>query len=248
MSLHSAENIFRRIVTTMMSIRHRNERGHANHGWLDTYHTFSFDTYYDPQYMGFRSLRVVNEDRVAPGKGFPTHGHRDMEIITYILDGALEHKDSMGTGSIIRTGEVQRMSAGTGVRHSEFNASPTEPVHFLQIWIEPAAAGIAPGYEQKAFAEADTRNRLRLVASPDGAEGSLTIHQDARVYTTRLDAGREVSHRLAPGRHAWVQVARGGLALGGQRLEYGDGAAISGETTVTLRAELDAEALLFDLP
>ena len=229
-------------------MRRAKERGHGEHGWLDTWHTFSFADYYDPRAMGFRVLRVINEDTVAPGRGFPTHAHRDMEIISYVLEGGLEHRDSLGTGSIIRPGEVQRMSAGTGVRHSEFNASPTEPVHFLQIWIEPAAAGIAPGYEQKAFAEADTRSRLRLVASPDGAEGSLTIHQDARVYTTRLDAGREVSHRLAPGRHAWVQVARGGLALGDQRLARGDGAAISGETTVTLRADLDAEALLFDLP
>ena len=198
--------------------------------------------------MGFRSLRVINEDRVIPGAGFPRHGHKDMEIISYVLEGALEHKDSLGNGTVIRPGEVQRMSAGTGVRHSEFNPSPTEPVHFLQIWIEPAAAGIAPGYEQKAFAETDTRGRLGLVASPDGADGSLTIHQDARVYATRLSAGHEVTHRLVPGRHAWVQVARGGLMVGDQRLAHGDGAAVSGETAVTLRGESDAEALLFDLP
>src|SRR3989440_12199467 len=166
----------------MMSIRHRNERGHANHGWLDTYHTFSFDTYYDPQYMGFRSLRVINEDRVAPGKGFPTHSHRDMEIITYILSGALEHRDSMGNGSVIRPGDVQRMSAGTGVAHSEFNPSETEGVHLLQIWIMPRARNLPPSYEQKAFSEDERRGRLRLVASTDGRDGSVTIQQDTSVY------------------------------------------------------------------
>jgi redox-sensitive bicupin YhaK (pirin superfamily) len=229
-------------------VRRASERGHGDHGWLDTWHTFSFADYYDPQFMGFRVLRVINEDTVAPGKGFPTHGHRDMEIISYVLEGALEHRDSLGTGSVIRPGDVQRMSAGTGVRHSEFNGSPVEPVHFLQIWIEPARAGIAPGYEQKTFTEADKRGRLRLVASPDGADGSVTIHQDARVYATRLGAGDDVEHKLAPGRHAWVQVTRGALTVGGQRLAHGDGAAISGEPVVTLASEQDAEALLFDLP
>jgi len=228
--------------------RRANERGHANHGWLDTWHTFSFSDYYDPRFMGFRVLRVINEDTVAPGGGFPTHGHRDMEIISYVLEGGLEHRDSLGTGSVIRPGDVQRMSAGTGVRHSEFNASAAEPVHFLQIWIEPAAAGLAPGYEQKTFADADKRGRLRLVASPDGAEGSVTIHQDARVYATGLDAGDKVEHRLASGRHAWLQVIRGALTIGGERLAHGDGAAISGEAAVTLVGEQDAEALLFDLP
>jgi quercetin 2,3-dioxygenase len=231
-----------------ITARRAQARGHGDHGWLDTWHTFSFADYYDPAFMGFRALRVINEDTVAPGRGFPTHAHRDMEIISYVLDGALEHRDSLGTGSVIRPGDVQRMSAGTGVRHSEFNASKTEPVHFLQIWIEPAAAGIAPGYEQKAFSDDDKRGRLRLVAAPDGADGAVTIHQDVRVYATRLGAGEEVEHKLAPGRHAWVQVMRGTLTVGGQRLAHGDGAAISGEAAVRLTGEQEAEALLFDLP
>ena len=229
-------------------VRRASDRGHGDHGWLDTWHTFSFADYYDPRLMGFRVLRVINEDTVAPGRGFPTHGHRDMEIISYVLEGALEHRDSLGTGSVIRPGDVQRMSAGTGVRHSEFNASASEPVHFLQIWIEPAAAGIAPGYEQKAFADADKRGRLRLVASPDGADGSVTIHQDARLFATRLGPGETIEHKLAPGRHGWVQVTRGALAVNGQRLAHGDGAAVSGEPTIALSGEGDAEALVFDLP
>ena len=229
-------------------VRRGKERGHANHGWLDTWHTFSFADYHDPAFMGFRVLRVINEDTVAPGRGFPAHGHRDMEIISYVLEGALEHRDSLGTGSVIRPGDVQRMSAGTGVRHSEFNGSPTEPVHFLQIWIEPAVSGIAPGYEQKTFPEAEKLGRLRLVASPDGADGSLTIHQDVRVYATRLPAGGEVVLRLAPGRHAWVQVARGAVTVTGQRLAHGDGVAISGQTELPIVADVDAELLLFDLP
>ena len=229
-------------------IRPAKERGHADHGWLDTWHTFSFSDYYDPRFMGFSALRVINEDFVAPGRGFPTHGHRDMEIITYVLEGALEHRDSLGTGSIIRPGEVQRMSAGTGVRHSEANPSSAEPVHLLQIWIHPAAANIAPGYEQKAFADEEKRGRLRLVASPDGADGSVTIHQDARVYATLLGPGQQVVHRLAPGRHAWVHVARGSLTLNGEHLAAGDGAAIIAESALTLVGEHDAEALLFDLP
>jgi hypothetical protein len=231
-----------------IDIRPARQRGHADHGWLDTWHTFSFADYHDPRFMGFRTLRVINEDVVAPGRGFPTHGHRDMEIITYVLQGALQHRDSLGTGSIIRPGEVQRMSAGTGVRHSEANASPSEPVHLLQIWIEPARPGIEPGYEQRAFADEDKQGRLRLVASPDGAEGSVTIHQDARVYATRLGPGQRVVHPLATGRHAWLQVARGSLALNGARLAAGDGAAVSAEAVVTLVGEQDAEALLFELP
>jgi quercetin 2,3-dioxygenase len=229
-------------------IRPAHERGHADHGWLDTWHTFSFSEYYDPRFMGFRALRVINEDFVAPGRGFPTHGHRDMEIITYVLEGALEHRDSLGTGSVIRPGDVQRMSAGTGVRHSEANPSKTEPLHLLQIWIEPAKTGIEPGYEQRAFTDEDKRGRLRLVASPDGAEGSVTIHQDARVYATVLGPGQQVVHRLGTGRHAWVHAARGSLRLGDQHLGAGDGAAVSAETTVTLVGEQNAEALLFDLP
>jgi quercetin 2,3-dioxygenase len=231
-----------------ISVRRANERGHGDHGWLDTWHTFSFADYHDPRFLGFRVLRVINDDTVAPGKGFPQHAHRDMEIISYVLEGALAHRDSLGTGSVIQPGDVQRMSAGTGVRHSEFNASAGEPVHFLQIWIEPAVAGVPPGYEQKRFSDDDKRARLRLVASPDGAEGSVTINQDARVYATRLAPGVEVTHRLAPGRHAWVHVARGAIKLSGQRLAYGDGAAVSGESVITLTGEQDAEALLFDLP
>jgi redox-sensitive bicupin YhaK (pirin superfamily) len=231
-----------------IKIRAAKERGHADHGWLDTWHTFSFADYHDPQFMGFRVLRVINEDVVAPGRGFPTHGHRDMEIITYVLEGALQHRDSLGTGSIIRPGEVQRMSAGTGVRHSEANASSTEPVRLLQIWIEPARLGIEPGYEQKAFTDEDKRDRLRLVASADGAEGSVTLHQDARIYATLLGAGQSAERPLAPGRHAWIQVARGALTVNGERLGHGDGAAVSAEAAVTLVGEQDAEALLFDLP
>ena len=238
------------IVLTIMSIALRKaaERGHADHGWLDTWHTFSFSDYHDPRLMGFRALRVINEDFVAPGRGFPTHAHRDMEIITYVLEGALEHRDSLGTGSVIRPGEVQRMSAGTGVRHSEANPSASEPLHLLQIWIEPAKGGIEPGYEQKTFTDADKRGRLRLVASPEGGEGSVTIHQDARVYATVLGPGQQVVHSLAPGRHAWVHVARGALTLNGQHLTAGDGAAASKESSLTLIGEQDAEALLCDLP
>jgi redox-sensitive bicupin YhaK (pirin superfamily) len=232
----------------MIAIRRAAERGHADHGWLDTWHTVSFADYHDPRFMGFRVLRVINEDVVAPRTGFPTHAHRDMEIITYVLEGALQHRDSLGTGSVIRPGEVQRMSAGTGVRHSEANASEHEPVHLYQIWIEPARRSIAPGYEQRAFPEAERRGRLRLVASPDGAEGSITIEQDARLYATLLGPGEKVGHALAPGRHAWVQVARGAIEVNGQRLERSDGAALSDELEVTLAAREPAEVLLFDLP
>ena len=235
-------------MSVAIALRRAGERGHADHGWLDTWHTFSFADYYDRRFMGFHTLRVINEDFVAPGRGFPTHGHRDMEIITYVLQGALQHRDSLGTGSVIRPGDVQRMSAGTGVRHSEANPSADEPLHLLQIWIEPARPGLEPGYEQKTFSDEDKRGRLRLVVSPDGADGSVTIHQDARVYATVLDTDQQVIHPVAPGRSAWVHVARGALTLNGQRLGAGDGAAVSGESSLTLVGEKDAEALLFDLP
>jgi redox-sensitive bicupin YhaK (pirin superfamily) len=232
----------------MITIRKAKDRGHADHGWLDTYHTFSFADYRDPRHMGWGPLRVINDDRVAPGTGFPTHAHRDMEILTYVLEGALEHRDSLGTGSVIRPGEVQRMSAGTGVRHSEYNASKTEPVHLLQIWIEPARVGIAPGYEQKAFGEAERRGQLRLIAAADGRDGAVTIHQNAAVYATTLERGERVEHALAPGRLAWLQVARGALLVNGERLAEGDGAAIDKERRLSLAALEPAEALLFDLP
>ena len=232
----------------MITVRRAKERGHANHGWLDTYHTFSFADYWDPRHMGWGPLRVINEDWVAPGTGFPTHAHRDMEIITYVLEGALEHRDSLGTGSVITPGEVQRMSAGTGVRHSEYNASKTEPVHLLQIWIHPARAGLAPEYEQKTFPVEERRGRLRLIAAPDGRDGAVTIHQDATVYATTLARGERVEHALERGRLGWLQVARGALLLNGERLEQGDGAAIEHERSLTIEALEPAEALLFDLP
>lgn len=232
----------------MIQVRRSEERGHAHHGWLDTYHSFSFADYYDPNFMGFGPLRVINEDKVAPAAGFPTHPHRDMEIITYILDGALEHKDSLGTGSVIRPGEVQRMSAGTGVRHSEYNPSRTEPVHLLQIWIEPNQRGVAPGYEQQAFAPESLANTLRLIASPDGRDGSVTIHQDARIYAGRISDAGSVQHRLAPARRAYVQVARGEVTLNGQTLRAGDGAALEAEAQVNLSSPSAGEVLVFDLP
>jgi len=231
----------------MIVLRKAQERGHANHGWLDSYHTFSFADYYDPREMGWGPLRVINEDRVAPGRGFGTHPHRDMEIISYVLEGALAHKDSMGTGSVIRPGDVQRMSAGTGVLHSEFNQSPGDPVHFLQIWIEPNERGIAPSYEQKNFADGEKRGRLRLIASPDGADGSVRIHQDARVYAAVLDGAETVSHALAQNRKAYVHVARGTVGLNGTSLSSGDGAKISGEQQLRLSDADAAEVLLFDL-
>jgi redox-sensitive bicupin YhaK (pirin superfamily) len=231
----------------MITIRKAAERGHFDFGWLDTNHTFSFGDYYDPEFMGFRSLRVINEDRVAPRTGFPTHGHRDMEIITYILEGALEHRDSMGNGSVIRPGEVQRMTAGTGVTHSEANSSETEQVHLLQIWILPNARGLKPGYEQRTFTDDEKRNRLRLVASADGRDGSVTINQDASIYGSVLDAGHEVIHQLAPNRNAWVQVARGKIAINGNDLNQGDGTAISDEPAIAIVASEPAELLLFDL-
>jgi len=229
---------------SMIQVRQAKDRGHANHGWLDSWHSFSFADYHDPRHMGFSALRVINEDRVIPGEGFPTHPHRDMEILTYVLEGALEHQDSLGTGSVIRPGEVQRMSAGQGIRHSEFNHSKNEPVHFLQIWILPNVQGVQPSYEQKRIA---LDGKLRLVASPDGRDGSVTIHQDARVYAARLN-GAEVSHALAPGRRAWLQVARGTARVNGTTLQAGDGAGIEGETALRLAADGSAEVLLFDLP
>jgi redox-sensitive bicupin YhaK (pirin superfamily) len=231
----------------MLTIRRAHERGHADHGWLDSHHTFSFADYHDPRFMGFRGLRVINEDRVTPAMGFPTHAHRDMEIVSYVLEGALEHKDSMGTGSVIRPGDVQRMSAGTGVRHSEYNASKTEGVHFLQIWIEPARRGIAPGYEQKTFPEADKRGKLRLVASSDGHDGSITVHADARLYAGVLEAGERVTHTVPAGRGAWVQVVRGRALVGGEALEAGDGASTNEAGAVTIEGVEAAEVLVFDL-
>ena len=231
----------------MIQIRKADERGHFDLGWLDTYHTFSFDQYYDPAHMSFRSLRVINEDRVSPGKGFPTHSHRDMEIITYILEGELKHQDSMGNGSVIRPGDVQRMTAGTGVAHSEFNPSPYEPAHLLQIWILPNQKNLEPGYEQKAFTKEDRQAKLCLIASPDGAEGSVRINQDARVYASLLAVGEAVRHDLGPQRHAWIQVARGSVTVDGEQLEQGDGAAISDELSLRVEGRDGAEILLFDL-
>jgi hypothetical protein len=233
----------------MIRIRRSRDRGASQLGWLDSRHTFSFAEYYDPAQMGFGPLRVINEDRVAPGTGFGTHGHKDMEIISYVLEGALEHKDSIGSGSVIRPGDVQIMSAGTGIRHSEFNHSKAEPVHFLQIWIEPARTGIAPRYEQKTYPDRDRRGRLLLVASSDGRDGSLTVHQDVQVRCALLEAGQRVEHALAPGRKAWLHVARGAARLDGQDLEAGDGAAVDGQPAVAVQAGSGgAEVLLFDLP
>ena len=232
----------------MLTVRKADERGHANHGWLDTWHTFSFADYHDPREMGYGALRVINDDKVEPGQGFGTHGHRDMEIITYVLEGALEHKDSMGNGSVIRPGNVQRMSAGTGVRHSEFNPSRDERVHLLQIWIEPKITGVRPGYEEKQFGPAEKKGQLRLIASPDGREGSVTIHQDALVYAALLDGGDAVTHRLASGRRAYVHVARGAVTVNGSALTRGDGAKIEAEPAIELKDARAAEVLLFDLP
>ena len=231
----------------MITVRPRDERGHFDHGWLDTRHTFSFAEYFDPDHMGFRSLRVINEDRVQPGQGFGTHPHRDMEIVTYVLDGALAHRDSMGNGSVIRPGDVQRMTAGTGITHSEFNHSNDAPVHFLQIWIVPDRRGLTPSYEQKTIPAEAMAGRLCAVASHDGGDGSVTINQDAILYTAVLAPGQAVTHAFAPGRHGWLQVARGQVALDGRSLAAGDGAAISGEKAVTVSGESAAEILLFDL-
>ena len=232
----------------MLTVRKSEERGRAQFGWLDSKHSFSFGHYFDPKHMGFGPLRVINEDRVAPGGGFPTHPHADMEIISYVLAGALEHKDSIGTGSVIRPGDVQRMSAGTGIRHSEFNASKTEPVHFLQIWIIPERKGSAPSYEQKAFSSDEKRGRLRLVGSRDGRDGSVTIHRDVDLYAGLLTAGETVSHVLATGRIGWVQIARGTATLNGEQLRPGDGVAIERSGRLTLAGTDDTEVLLFDMP
>ncbi|HYN25159.1 MAG TPA: pirin family protein [Pyrinomonadaceae bacterium] len=231
----------------MIRIRNAKDRGHFNFGWLDTYHTFSFGDYYDPSFMGFRSLRVINEDSVHAGRGFPTHSHRDMEIITYILEGALEHRDSMGNGSIIRPGDVQRMTAGTGVSHSEANSSSENSVHLLQIWITPQERGLKPGYEQKFFSDEQKQGSLCLIASADGRDGSVTVHQDVTVYAAVLHSGQVVDHQLAPNRHAWIQVARGSVVLNGENLDQGDGAAISGEFRLTVSGRKRADILLFDL-
>lgn len=234
----------------MMTIRRSSERGHARHGWLDSHHTFSFADYYDPKHMGFGPLRVINEDRVRPGAGFGTHPHRDMEIITYVLDGALEHRDSMGTGSVIRPGDVQHMSAGTGVLHSEYNASDDEPVHFLQIWVMPNRRGGDPRYGQRHFAESERRGRLRLVVSSDGAEDSIPIEQDARIYATVLEGDDAVEHTVGEGRRAWIHVARGELSVAGEQLHTGDAIGIDDARALDLRAAEGqrAEVLVFDLP
>jgi redox-sensitive bicupin YhaK (pirin superfamily) len=231
----------------MITIRKAEERGHFNHGWLDTYHTFSFDQYHDRRHMSFGSLRVINEDRVAPGHGFPTHSHRDMEIITYVLEGGLAHKDSMGNGSIIKPGEVQRMTAGTGVAHSEANPSATESVHLLQIWILPHTHGLPPGYEQKMFGDELKQDKLCLIASEDGRDGSVTINQEADVYATKLAPDQEVIHRLGEKRKGWIQIARGAIALNGMDLKQGDGAAVSDEPELKITGREPAEVLLFDM-
>ena len=231
----------------MITIRNANERGHFDFGWLNTYHTFSFDQYRDPKHMGFRSLRVINEDIVQPEHGFPTHGHRDMEIVTYILEGALEHRDNMGNGSIIRRGDAQRMSAGTGVRHSEANPSADTPVHLLQIWILPEEQSRPPEYEEKKFSDDEKRNKLRLIVSPGGDDGSVKIHQDAKIYASVLDQSQEVVHTLAAGRSAWLQVAAGSVTLNDFALKQGDGAAFTDESNLRIVASGPAEVLLFDL-
>jgi len=231
----------------MILVRTSNDRGHANHGWLDSRFTFSFSDYYHPQHVQFRTLRVMNDDRIAGGGGFPTHPHRDMEIVTYVLEGALAHKDSMGNGSVIKPGDVQYMSAGTGVAHSEFNASDSETAHLYQIWMFPDRQGYKPAYDQKHFTDADKRGKLRLVVSPDGRDGSVQIRQDNELYATVLAPGESVEHALKPDRHAYVQVARGSVTLNGEPLEAGDGAAISAEKSLQLAGVNDAEVLLFDL-
>lgn len=232
----------------MIRIRRAKERGHAEHGWLDSHHTFSFADYYDPDHMGFRTLRVINEDRVAPGQGFGTHPHRDMEIISYVLEGGLEHKDSMGTHGVIRPGDVQRMSAGTGVLHSEQNASGTEPVHFLQIWLLPAKRGIEPGYEQKAFPREEKQGRLRLIASSDGRDGSVKVHTDAKILAGCFAGGEAGELSLEASRHVWVQVVRGRVRVNGESLEAGDGAQVSDESKMKFEGVDDSEVLVFDLP
>lgn len=232
----------------MFKIRRANERGHANHGWLDTWHTFSFSSYQDPRHMQFRCLRVMNEDRVAPGQGFGEHSHSDMEIVTYVLSGALEHKDSMGNGEILRPGEFQRMTAGTGIRHSEFNASDSEPAHFYQIWLFPERKGIEPSYEQKAFSLDNHMNQLRLVASRNADEGSLTVHADVKIYLSRLSQGGQLNYDIAPERHAWIQVIRGHVQVNSLELKTSDGLAVSEEPLLSISAHEESELMLFDLP
>jgi quercetin 2,3-dioxygenase len=234
-------------VTMALALRKSDERGKANFGWLDSKHSFSFGHYHDPKHMGFGPLRVINEDRVAPGGGFPTHPHSDMEIISYVLEGALEHKDNIGTGSVIRPGDIQRMTAGSGVRHSEFNASKTAPVHFLQIWVIPEKKGLKPSYEQKSFSDDDKRGKLRLIGSRDGRDGSVTIHQDVDLYATLLTAGEAVAHTIAEGRGGWIQVVRGAVGVNGSTLKAGDGAAITHSGALSLEATADTEVLLFDM-
>jgi redox-sensitive bicupin YhaK (pirin superfamily) len=231
----------------MITIRKSGDRGHADHGWLDTYHTFSFNTYYDNSFMGFRSLRVINDDRIAPGKGFGSHPHQDMEIITYVLDGALQHRDNMGNGSVIRPGDVQRMSAGTGIIHSEFNASDKEPVHLLQIWIIPNVVGVTPSYQEKSFRREDKLGRLCLIASESGRNGAVKIHQDAQVYASLLEPGMEIAMPIAEGRHVWLHLATGEIRLGEHTLKAGDGVAITGEASISITGGADSELLLFDL-
>ncbi len=231
----------------MITLRKAADRGHFDFGWLDTAHTFSFGEYHDPEHMGFRALRVINDDLIAPAQGFGTHGHRDMEILSWIAEGALEHKDSLGTGSVIRPGDLQRMSAGKGVRHSEFNPSPKERTRLLQIWLLPTRSGMEPSYEQKHFPVEGRTNRLQLIASPDGRDGAVSVHQDAELWTAVLEAGRSVKHTFQPGRHGWLQVVRGEIEVNGQPLTQGDGASFSDEKTLELRAKLAAEILLFDL-
>ena len=231
----------------MIAVRKSSDRGHADHGWLNSYHSFSFADYYDPEQVSWGPLRVINEDRVKPGMGFGTHSHRDMEIISYVLDGRLQHKDSMGTGEVIRPGDVQRMSAGTGVQHSEFNPSTSAPVHFLQIWLVPSKNGIAPSYEQKYFSAEDKHDRLRLIASPDGRDGSVTVHQDANVYASLLSAGAQLTHALAPGRLGYVHLVKGALSVNGITLETGDAAKVQAEQQLVISASADSEFLLFDM-
>lgn len=231
----------------MITLRKAQDRGHAQHGWLDSWHTFSFGDYYDPKHMGFRSLRVINEDRVAPGKGFPTHSHRDMEIVTYVLDGALEHRDSMGNGQVMRSGDVQRMTAGQGVSHSEFNASKTEPVHFLQIWILPERRNLEPGYEQKNFAKPGLQGKLRVVASRDGADGAVVVHQDMKLLAGHFAEGEQQKYTLAPGRQAWLHVARGTVRVNGEQLAAGDALEVSDEAALEISGVKAGEVLLFDL-
>ena len=232
----------------MIRVRKATDRGHLNHGWLDTYHTFSFGDYHDPAHMHFRALRVMNEDWVAPGRGFPTHGHADMEIVTYVLAGALSHQDSIGAGgSTLRPGEFQRMTAGTGITHSEFNPSATEPVHLYQVWLIPERKGLTPSYEQKAFPADGRPNQFRLVACPEATDGALAIRTDARIYLAALDAGAEATHAIPPGRHAWLQVLGGQVVVAGTPLAAGDGVALGDEPALTVRADAAAEVMLFDL-